>query len=297
MKKIDRTLLLVVILIFITGFSILNTNQLHSEIEQLQWQITNQKNSIVNQISGIENIVYQIKEADKWYQEVERPKLENERGEYRLTLKFKLTEYFKESKVSFHVKKFGSDEFITYDAADVGIGIFQIQMSEFGPLNPVSKFDVHISSNDLMSPLDFKDMDYENILEYYISVEADEEIKISETYELYMYELVYDIFQPISGQIIIDDENNLIETHLDSNMMDLYNVYYTINRVEIQAYQDNKMVEWWELEEMNTDSNWMQFVNTIEIESDFDSLYIEVKYIGHDENQHYINKSLIAIKR
>jgi hypothetical protein len=297
MKNIDKTQLLIFILIVMTVFSLIKMNQLTTEIAQLQWQLSAQENSIVNQIGGIENIVHQMKEADRWYQEIEAPKLDYVKDDFQLKLKFKLLEYFIESKVSFHVRNFGSDEFITYAATDIGSGIYEIQLSEFGPLNPVSKFDVLFSNPDTMMLLDFEDSDYENILEYYISVEHGETMRVSETHQAHMHDLVYNVFQPISGQIKIDDENNLIETSLESNVRDRNYVYYNISRVEIQAYKDNKMVEWWELKPLDKDSHWLQFVDTLESTEEYDHLYIEVKYIGHDETSTMIHKRIIGSKR
>ncbi|MBE0451679.1 MAG: hypothetical protein IBX70_12650 [Clostridia bacterium] len=296
MKKIDKTQLLILILIVMTVFSLFKMNQLTTKVAQLQWQLSAQEKSISNQIGGIENIVHQMKEADRWYQEVEAPKLNFVKDEFQLKLSFKLLEYIKESKVSFHVRNFGSDEFITYSATDNGSGIYEIQLSEFGPLNPVLKLDVSFSNPDTMMLLDFDYSDYENILEYYISVEHGDVMRISETLQVHMYELAYDIFQPISGQIKIDDENNLIETNLESNIMDNF-VYYTLDRVEIQAYKDNKMVEWWELKPLDTDSNGLQFVDTLETTEEYDHLYIEVKYIGHNETSKSIYKRIIGSKR
>ncbi|MDW7662292.1 MAG: hypothetical protein SCL54_12805 [Bacillota bacterium] len=296
MKKIDLAQLLLIILIVMTVFSLFKMNQLTTEVAQLQWQLSAQENNISNQIGGIENIVHQMKEADRWYQEVEAPKLNFVKDEFQLKLSFKLLEYIKESNVSFHVRNFGSDEFITYAATDIGSGIYEIQLSEFGPLNPVLKLDVHFSNPDTMMLLDFDYSDYENILEYYISVEHGDVMRISETHQVHMYELAYDIFQPISGQIKIDDENNLIETNLESNIMDNF-VYYTLYRIEIQAYKDNKMVEWWELKPLDTDSNGLQFVDTLETTEEYDHLYIEMKYIGHDETSKSIYKRIIGSKR
>lgn len=297
MKFVDKTQLLIILLIVITGYLVFSTNQLTTEVKQLQWQLSAQENRIINQISSIESTVDQMKKADRWYEEIEKPKPVFVNGEHQLNLKFKLMEYNKESKVSFHVKNFSSDEFVTYDATDIGSGIYEIQLSEIGPLNPVSKFDVQFSNPEFMSPLEFGERDNENILEYYISVEHDQETRVSETYQVHMYELIYNIFQPISGYFYIDHENNFIETNLESNTIDLQNVYYTIDRVEIQAYQDNKVVQWWEVKSMNTDSNWIQFVDTLEITEEYDNLYIEVKYKGRDENNHFINKTLIGRKR
>lgn len=297
MKFVDKTQLLIIILIAITGYSVFSTNQLITEVEQLQWQYSAQENSIINQISSIENTVDQMKKADRWYEEVEKPKPIIVNGEQQLNLKFKLLEYNKESKVSFHVKNFGSGDFMTYDATDFGNGIYEIQLSDIGPMNPVSKFDVQFSSPEIMSSVEFGNWDKESILEYYISVEHDEEMRISETYQIHMYELIYNIYQPISGHFYIDHENSFIETNLESNTIDLQNVYYTINRVEIQAYMDNKMVQWWEVKAMNADSSWIQFVDTLEITEEYDSLYIEVKYIGRDESNQLINKTLIGSKR
>lgn len=297
MKNIDKTQLLILLLIVITGFSIFNMNRLNTQVEQLKWQISAQENSIINQISGIEYVVNQMKEADRWYQEVESPKLDVINGDYRLSLKFKLMDYVKVSKVSFHVKHFSSDEYATYEATDIGSGIYEIQLSEFGPLHPVSKIEVDYTNSETMRLDEFGYPDYEDVLKYYISVENGETIRVSETHQLYMYDLAYSIFQPISGRIEIDDENGLIQTNLDSYQMDSDQVYYSIDRVEIQSYLDNKMVQWWKLKEMETESNWLQFMDTLEMSEEYDSLYIEVKYVGRDETNQFIQKNIIRSKR
>lgn len=87
MKKIDKTQFLILLLIAITGFSYFKMNQLTIEVAQLQWQLNAQENSIINQIRGVETIVDQIRAADRWYEEVESPKLVLVNDDRRLSLK------------------------------------------------------------------------------------------------------------------------------------------------------------------------------------------------------------------
>lgn len=297
MRKNHIEIGLIIILLLVTVYSIYNTNDLKNQVGILSAQISAQESRVANQIFGIENIVNEIKKGNQWYEEPMSPKITFEEDAPKLNLEFKLKEYAKDSTVTFHVRNFHSETFETIKAQNVGNGLYTHEIQDLGTISPIVDFGIYpITSGDMIFEEPSK-ADYEATMAYYVSVENGGQVTTSDTFHVYMHELSISLYQPLGGNIDVDVDKGLIHTSLDSNTYNPSVMYHAIDKITIQAYKDMKVVEFWKLPKETTENQWVQYMDSLEITKDYDSLYIEVAYEGKDAMHKTVYRKLIGQKK
>lgn len=285
---------LIIILLVTTVYSIYNTNDLKSKVDRLNSQINTQESRLLSQIYGIENLVNEIAKDNEWYEEPIRPQILFEDEIPKLKLEFKLKEFEKDSKVTFHIKDFYSEAFETYDVSENGTGIYAYEITNIDTISPIIDFEINpISTGNLSFETGGK-APYATTLAYFISVENGDQVRVSDTYYVYMDELSYPFFQPIGGAIDVDVENGLIHTLLDSNVYNPNEMYYAIYKITVQAYKDLKLVQFWTLPEEREEGQFIHYRDTLEITEDYDSLFVEVSYVGIDSVHRVVHRKRIG---
>lgn len=249
----SKLLAVIVVIILATNIVLIfRIGDLQNQIQNLSHNYNNLQSSINSVTSNVNQTLDRFTREQSWITPIqtnnEKTRVEDEQG--LLVLNWQIKDFQEGSEVNFHYRKSDTGEFSSISAESVNTGLFVVSLPVEIKSEPTWYINVSWSGESGVSQkVSRKTVDgvsRQHSLTYYVSMKTDGFIKSSEVSYLNYEYLANMKYQPIRGNVHIDDNNINITLHeekmyknaFESLTAEFYNNQGLIDEKVIEAQED-----------------------------------------------------------
>ncbi|MTI86200.1 MAG: hypothetical protein FH756_20480 [Firmicutes bacterium] len=285
-QRFTVVIILIVVLLVTNLLTWSNIREMQQKVDWLQGNLNSMRSNVTNEVSGIRNVVQQMKndaQAEaRWWTPAEVEFLDINKDKSRVKLSWSLKEYREGSKVILNYQKPGEQEYTQAVPEEESKGRFALVLTVDVPQEPVINLRLEqageIKVQRAGTMVEEKIAHEANNLElnYYISVQDGETVRTSEKRSLNLNKLNYSLFNPLVVRVKLLNKGE-IEAFAHHDLMG--KPEYEVEEIYLESRNgQGNVLERWPLEVEKIPEEGLFRLDRTTITRDYASIFVVVKY-------------------